>query len=131
MNVPWMTRNNLRGLDVDVPLGVLASVTGVSGSGKSSLISQFLVDAVAEHLGHTRAADADDDSLAAPTVETLGGKIVAGLDQIDRLVVVDQKPIGRTPRSTLATYTALFDAVRRGVAAADQAPRGGAPPGAP
>jgi excinuclease ABC subunit A len=93
----------------------------VSGSGKSSLISQFLVDAVAEHLGHTRAADADDDSLAAPTVETLGGKIVAGLDQIDRLVVVDQRPIGRTPRSNLATYTGLFDHVRRLFAATPQA----------
>ncbi|MCK1301934.1 excinuclease ABC subunit UvrA [Bradyrhizobium sp. 24] len=121
LNIRGVTRNNLRGLDVDIPLGILASVTGVSGSGKSSLISQFLVDAVAEHLGHTRAADADDDSLAAPTVETLGGKIVAGLDQIDRLVVVDQKPIGRTPRSNLATYTGLFDHVRRLFAATPQA----------
>jgi excinuclease ABC subunit A len=76
---------------------------------------------VAEHLGHTRAADADDDSLAAPTVETLGGEIVAGLDQIDRLVVVDQRPIGRTPRSNLATYTGLFDHVRKLFAATPQA----------
>lgn len=121
LKVRGVTRNNLRGLDVDIPLGVLASVTGVSGSGKSSLISQFLVDAVAEHLGHARAADADDDSLAAPTVETLGGKIAAGLDQIDRLVVVDQKPIGRTPRSNLATYTGLFDHVRKLFAATPQA----------
>ncbi|MDE5465436.1 excinuclease ABC subunit UvrA [Bradyrhizobium sp. CSS354] len=120
LKVRGVTRNNLRGLDVDIPLGVLASVTGVSGSGKSSLISQFLVDAVADHLGHTPAADADDDSLA-PTVETLGGKIVAGLDQIDRLVVVDQKPIGRTPRSNLATYTGLFDHVRKLFAATPQA----------
>lgn len=121
LKIQGVTRNNLRGLDVDVPLGILASVTGVSGSGKSSLISQFLVDAVAEHLGHARTADADDDSLAAPTVETLGGKIVAGLDQIDRLVVVDQRPIGRTPRSNLATYTGLFDHVRRLFAATPQA----------
>ncbi|WP_027570850.1 excinuclease ABC subunit UvrA [Bradyrhizobium sp. URHA0013] len=121
LKIRGVTRNNLRGLDVDIPLGILASVTGVSGSGKSSLISQFLVDAVAEHLGHTRAADADDDRLAAPTVETLGGKIVAGLDQIDRLVVVDQRPIGRTPRSNLATYTGLFDHVRRLFAATPQA----------
>ncbi|EHR04948.1 excinuclease ABC subunit UvrA [Bradyrhizobium sp. WSM471] len=121
LKVRGVTRNNLRGLDVDVPLGVLASVTGVSGSGKSSLISQFLVDAVAEHLGHTRTAEADDDSLAAPAIETLGGKIVAGLDQVDRLVVVDQKPIGRTPRSNLATYTGLFDHVRKLFAATPQA----------
>ncbi len=115
-----VTRNNLRGLDVDIPLCVIASVTGVSGSGKSSLISQFLVDTVAARLGHALTSDADDDSLTA-TVETLGGKIVAGLDQINRLVVVDQKPIGRTPRSNLATYTGLFDHVRKLFAATPQA----------
>ncbi|QDP21430.1 excinuclease ABC subunit UvrA [Bradyrhizobium cosmicum] len=120
LKIRGVTRNNLRGLDVDIPLGVLASVTGVSGSGKSSLISQFLVDAVAGHLGHTLAADTDDDSLA-PAIATLGGKIVAGLDEVDRLVVVDQKAIGRTPRSNLATYTGLFDHVRKLFAATPQA----------
>ncbi|WIW44937.1 excinuclease ABC subunit UvrA [Bradyrhizobium sp. 62B] len=119
LNIRGVVRNNLRGLDVDIPLGVITGVTGVSGSGKSSLISQFLVDTVAAHLGHTLATD-DDDSLA-PTVETLGGKIVGGLDQVSRLVVVDQKPIGRTPRSNLATYTGLFDHVRKLFAATPQA----------
>jgi len=114
-----VTRNNLRKLDIDIPLGVIAGITGVSGSGKSSLISQFLVDNVAAHLGHALAPD-DDDSLA-PAVETLGGKIVAGLDEVSRLVVVDQKPIGRTPRSNLATYTGLFDHVRKLFAATPQA----------
>ena len=107
-----VTRNNLDRLDVDIPLGVLTSVTGVSGSGKSSLISQFLVEAVAEKLGqHSEAAEEDGDELHAG-VQTLGGE-VTGVESIRRLVVVDQKPIGRTPRSNLATYTGLFDHVRK------------------
>ena len=116
-----VTRNNLNRLNVDIPLGVFTSVTGVSGSGKSSLISQFLVDAVAEKLGH-RLEHSDDDSEALDAaVETLGGEIAGGLDSIERLVVVDQKPIGRTPRSNLATYTGLFDHVRKLFAATKQA----------
>jgi excinuclease ABC subunit A len=107
-----VTRNNLDRLDVDFPLGVFTCVTGISGSGKSSLVSQFLVETVGSEVGHRREADADDDVLEL-TVETLGGKIVDGLEQVKRLVVVDQKPIGRTPRSNLATYTGLLDHVRR------------------
>ena len=125
-----ITRNNLHGLDVDIPLGVLTSVTGVSGSGKSTLVSQFLVEAMAERLGHAlpAAAEADDamgDKLHDAPVATTAGKIVdepgGGLSTIARLVVVDQKPIGRTPRSNLATYTGLFDHVRRLFAASPQA----------
>jgi excinuclease ABC subunit A len=108
-----VTRNNLEGLDVDLPLGVLTSVTGVSGSGKSTLVSQFLVEAVLEKLGHHIEAEDDDDPLQQTTVETLGGEIVAGMEGVKRLVVVDQKPIGRTPRSNLATYTGLFDHIRK------------------
>jgi excinuclease ABC subunit A len=67
-------------LDVDFPLGVFTCVTGISGSGKSSLVSQFLVDAVGAALGHRREPDADDDVLEA-SVETLGGKITEGLDR--------------------------------------------------
>jgi excinuclease ABC subunit A len=108
-----VTRNNLDHLDADIPLGVFTSVTGVSGSGKSSLVGQFLVEAVAAELGqHINALD-DEDSQLDAKVPTLGGTIVAGLDIIRRLVVVDQKPIGRTPRSNLATYTGLFDHVRK------------------
>lgn len=115
-----VTRNNLNHLDVDFPLGVFTCVTGISGSGKSSLVSQFLVETVAAELGLRRERDAEDDVLDA-VVETLGGKITAGLDRVKRLVVVDQKPIGRTPRSNLATYTGLLDHVRGLFAATKQA----------
>ena len=115
-----VARNNLDRLDVDIPLAVFTSVTGISGSGKSSLISQFLVEAVGDKLGQRKEPSADDDALHA-SVETLGGEITEGLDGIKRLVVVDQKPIGRTPRSNLATYTGLFDHVRKLFAATKQA----------
>ena len=115
-----VTRNNLDHLDVDIPLGVFTSVTGISGSGKSSLISQFLVEAVGDMLGQ-RVESGDEDDGLDRTVETLGGEIFEGLDSIKRLVVVDQKPIGRTPRSNLATYTGLFDHVRKLFAATKQA----------
>ncbi len=115
-----VTRNNLDHLDVDIPLGIFTSVTGISGSGKSSLISQFLVEAAGDMLGQRFEAGDEDDGLDR-TVETLGGEILGGLDGIKRLVVVDQKPIGRTPRSNLATYTGLFDHVRKLFAATKQA----------
>jgi excinuclease ABC subunit A len=115
-----VTRNNLQQLDVDFPLGVFTCVTGISGSGKSSLVSQFLVETIGDHLGHRHEGDPEDDRLDE-TVETLGGEIAAGLNEVKRLVVVDQKPIGRTPRSNLATYTGLLDHVRKLFAATKQA----------
>jgi excinuclease ABC subunit A len=110
-----VTRNNLQDLDVDFPLGAFTTITGVSGSGKSSLVSQVLVELVASELGHDIAAEGEEevDELERSAVVTLGGRIVSGMDAIKRLVMVDQKPIGRTPRSNLATYTGLFDHVRR------------------
>jgi excinuclease ABC subunit A len=114
LKLEGVTRNNLAGLDVSFPLGVLTSVTGVSGSGKSSLVSQVLVELVADHLGHILPPEEEDsDALQRETVVTLGGHITAGAESIKRMVRVDQKPIGRTPRSNLATYTGLFDVVRR------------------
>jgi excinuclease ABC subunit A len=110
-----VTRNNLRGLSCAFPLGVLTTVTGVSGSGKSSLVGQAVVDLVGEALGGapvTRTAAGED---AVPEDDEVGatqGSIVEGVHLIKRLVEVDQKPIGRTPRSNLATYTGLFDHVR-------------------
>jgi excinuclease ABC subunit A len=109
-----VTRNNVSNLDVALPLGVFTSVTGISGSGKSSLVSQVLVELVAKHLGQPLKDDTPDgDPLEQDNVQTLGGEIESGMQHIGRLVVVDQKPIGRTPRSNLATYTGLFDNVRK------------------
>ena len=109
-----VTRNNLFNLEVRFPLGVFTSVTGVSGSGKSSLVSQVLVELVADNLGQVIADEAQEgDPLEQTLVETIGGEIFSGMEGIKRLVVVDQKPIGRTPRSNLATYTGLFDHVRK------------------
>ncbi|MGZ3426014.1 MAG: excinuclease ABC subunit A [Polyangia bacterium] len=109
-----VTRNNLDALDVAFPLGTFTTVTGVSGSGKSTLVSQALVELVAAELGH-HVADEEDEGEAlerAPAVAS-GGRIKGGMEGIRRLVRVDPRPLGRTPRSNLATYTGLFDHVRK------------------
>ena len=109
-------RNNLNDLEVAFPLGVLTSVTGVSGSGKSSLVSQVLVELVGQALGQGGAAQdeqPDEPDLEREEELPLEGRIVSGMEGVRRLVRVDQKPIGRTPRSNLATYTGLFDQVRK------------------
>lgn len=109
-----VTRNNLNGLDVDVPLGVLTTVTGVSGSGKSTLASQVLVSLLAQRLGAAPVVDdLDGEELERPPEAAFEGRIQSGFEGVERLVQVDQKPIGRTPRSNLATYTGLFDRVRK------------------
>ena len=115
-------RNNLHGLDARVPLGVFTAVTGVSGSGKSSLISQALVDLVGAHLGHEPEVDEAPSAELLPTsAQPTVGHLAGDADRIRRLVNVDQKPIGRTPRSNLATYTGLFDPVRKLFASTKQA----------
>jgi len=123
LRLEGVTRNNLHNLDAAFPLGVLTSVTGVSGSGKSSLVSQVLVELVAAALGHILPPDeeAHTNGLHDAPVKTLGGRITEGIENIRRLVRVDQKPIGRTPRSNLATYTGLFDGVRKLFAATKMA----------
>ncbi len=113
LQLKGVTRNNLRGVDVAFPLGVLTAVTGVSGSGKSSLVSQALVDLIAGHLGHEPERAEDADELEFAPAGPIAGSIQTGAGAIKRLVTIDQKPIGRTPRSNLATYTGLFDGVRR------------------
>jgi len=122
LRLAGVTRNNLHGLDVAFPLGVFTTVTGVSGSGKSSLVSQALVELVAEHLGHDiREPEEEGEELERAAIMASEGRIVGGMEGIKRLVRVDQKPIGRTPRSNLATYTGLFDHVRKLFAATKQA----------
>jgi len=106
-------RNNLHGVDARFPLGAFTAVTGVSGSGKSSLVSQALVELVGEHLGQEPVIEEADSEVPQPSrIERTRGRL-NGAKAIKRLVNVDQKPIGRTPRSNLATYTGLFDHVRR------------------
>ncbi|MTV37002.1 excinuclease ABC subunit UvrA [Duganella radicis] len=108
--------NNLAGLDADFPLGVLTGVSGVSGSGKSSLVSQALVQLLLAQLGQAPVDEAPgttEELLEQADAGVAHGRIAAGMAQLRRLVQVDQKPIGRTPRSNLATYTGLFDHVRK------------------
>ncbi|WP_448120352.1 excinuclease ABC subunit UvrA [Pseudomonas veronii] len=112
LSLEGVTRNNLKDLSVDFPLGCFTAVTGISGSGKSSLVSQALLELVGSGLGRVPESD-DEPSLEDDAPSTIGGCISAGLERIHRLVQVDQKPIGRTPRSNLATYTGLFDNVRK------------------
>jgi excinuclease ABC subunit A len=93
------SQHNLRDIDVHVPLGVLTCVTGVSGSGKSTLVNEVLFKAVANRLHRTRQRPGSH-------------RAIHGLQQLDKIIAVDQSPIGRTPRSNPATYTGLFDVIR-------------------
>ncbi|MGZ0067593.1 ABC transporter [Microbacterium arborescens] len=123
----WLTLegaslHNLADVDAAFPLSTFVAVTGVSGSGKSSLVGGVLRDVIERHLRRDDADEAADETTDAagrvdamlPDERTASSSVraVAGLEHIDRLVRVDQKPIGRTPRSNLATYTGLFDGVR-------------------
>lgn len=92
-------RNNLQNIDVDIPLGKLACITGVSGSGKSTLVNEILYPAIQNHFGHKVPFPKQVDK-------------ITGLDILDKAIVIDQSPIGRTPRSNPATYTGVFDIVR-------------------
>ena len=101
----WLTvrgarEHNLKNIDVDFPLGVFCCVTGVSGSGKSSLVNAILYGALAHLLNRARPRKADYDG-------------IEGVKQLDKIINIDQSPIGRSPRSNPATYTGLFDMIRR------------------
>jgi excinuclease ABC subunit A len=99
LSIRGASANNLKDLDVDIPLGVMTCVTGVSGSGKSTLILDTLYKALAQRLYRTRERS---------------GKVasITGLEQLDKVIDIDQSPIGRTPRSNPATYTGLFSDIR-------------------
>ncbi len=114
LRLDGVTRHNLRDASVEVPLGVMTAVTGVSGSGKSTLVTQVLAHVVRGHLD----APAETPDEVMLKVDIAG---ITGLESLDRLVVVDQRPIGRTPRSNLATYTGMFDVVRTLFAATQEA----------
>ncbi len=99
VSIKGASEHNLQKIDVEIPLGVLCCVTGVSGSGKSTLVNEVLYKAVGNRLHKTR--------------QRAGAhKRIAGLDQLDKIISVDQSPIGRTPRSNPATYIGLFDQIR-------------------
>jgi excinuclease ABC subunit A len=91
--------NNLKSINVDIPLGVFTSVTGVSGSGKSSLINEILYKKLAADLNNARTKAGDHDH-------------ISGIEHLDKVINIDQSPIGRTPRSNPATYTGVFDLIR-------------------
>ena len=99
ISIKGATENNLKNIDVDFPLGIMTVVTGVSGSGKSSLTNEILYKMLAKKLNHAH---------------TIPGKCraVEGLEQLDKVIDIDQSPIGRTPRSNPATYTGVFDMIR-------------------
>ncbi|MGY4527313.1 excinuclease ABC subunit A [Pseudomonas sp. TE21394] len=122
LKLDGITRNNLHNLSAAFPLGCFTAVTGISGSGKSSLVSQALLELVGAHLGHAETRnEPEEQSLEDAPEQASSGQVSGGLGSIKRLVQVDQKPIGRTPRSNLATYTGLFDTVRKLFAATEQA----------
>lgn len=108
--------NNLKDIDVEIPLGVLVCVTGVSGSGKSTVVNQILAKTLANDLNRARQVPGR-------------AKRVEGTDQLDKLVQVDQSPIGRTPRSNPATYTGVFDKIRHLFADTQEAKVRGYKPG--
>ena len=99
IKVKGARENNLKNIDVDIPLGVFTCVTGVSGSGKSSLVNEIVYKHLAKSLNRARAIAGDHDG-------------IDGLEQLDKVINIDQSPIGRTPRSNPATYTGVFDLIR-------------------
>ncbi|MGO4946020.1 excinuclease ABC subunit UvrA [Blautia sp. Sow4_E7] len=99
LTIKGAAENNLKHIDVDIPLGIMTCITGVSGSGKSSLINEILYKHLARELNRARVIPGKHDA-------------ILGVEQLDKVIAIDQSPIGRTPRSNPATYTGVFDQIR-------------------
>ena len=123
LRLEGVMRNNLNAVDAAFPLGCFTAVTGVSGSGKSSLVSQALIELMKDHLKQASGDSDDEAGLDDAPLQKTAGRLGGDFAAIRRMVEVDQRPIGRTPRSNLATYTGLFDHVRRLFAATADARR--------
>ena len=99
LTIKGARQNNLKNIDVDIPLGIFTCVTGVSGSGKSSLVNEILYKRLARDLNRARTIPGEHDD-------------IIGIEKLDKVIAIDQSPIGRTPRSNPATYTGAFDLIR-------------------
>ena len=108
LSVRGAREHNLKNIDVNIPLGVMTVVTGVSGSGKSSLVNEIVYKTLQRDLNRARTRPGESDG-------------ITGLEQLDKVIAIDQSPIGRTPRSNPATYTGLFDMIRKVFAATPEA----------
>ena len=113
LRLEGVRHNNLRGVDVEIPLGQLVCVTGVSGSGKSSLVGDVLEPKLRRLLAAARTADDDDDTTPATAAAAGTVASISGVEALDKVIVIDQSPIGRTPRSNPATYVKVWDDIRK------------------
>ncbi len=116
VSVKGASENNLKNVDADIPLGLFVSVTGVSGAGKSTLINEILLPALSRHIYQTRDVPGRH-------------KAITGLEHLDKVIAIDQRPIGRTPRSNPSTYTKVFDPIREVLAQTQEARTFGYTPG--
>jgi excinuclease ABC subunit A len=114
LRIEGARQNNLKNITVEIPLGVFVCVTGVSGSGKSSLVNEILLAGLRDHMDRNGSDEEETGDEPAETAQVIGTRCdrIAGADLIDKVIDIDQSPIGRTPRSNPATYIKVFDEIR-------------------